>query len=559
MTLQVRLSLIVIFLGLGLAVALGKASVLQLVRGPALKELAERQYTRSTQYSNFRGDIVDREGRLLATSVGVHSLYAEPRRMNHPDKVARALKQAIPSLSNAQLERLSSDRSFVWLARRLEPNISHKIEDLQLEGIGIAMEEQRFYPNHGLLGQTLGFVSIDEEPLGGIEQAFERYLRPKTWDTLSLQDARGKPIRSYLAPNQEDLWGDTVALTIDRNIQFMTEEILSQTLQKHGAKSAWAIVMKPKTGEILALANVPLMNPNKPEKNSQARRNNAISWTGEPGSTFKILTFAAALDLNLLDPDEKIYCEKGQWKLDHLTIRDISKKEWLSPSEIFTYSSNIGTFKIAERIGKERLYKYLKRFGFGELPGLNLLEEARGSITQPDTWGQARFANISFGYGIMSSSLQMAAFISAVANGGIKVVPQILKNIQKSNGDTYNPLARYAPVRILSESAAKELTQIMIQDTQAEGSGKRAAIPGILVAGKTGTAEKLLDSGKYAKNLNISSFAGFAPADNPEIVALVSVDEPKGIAFGGYVAAPAWRQIVEAALLQTNNRLDKDL
>lgn len=555
MSLKIRLWVILAILALGLMVALAKAGILQIIRGPALKELAERQYSRTTQYSSFRGDIVDCHGRLLATSVGVHSLYAEPRRMNRPDLVAKSLKNAVPSLTSNQLERLSTDRSFVWLSRRLDPNISHKIEELKLDGIGISQEEQRFYPGHGLLGQTLGSVSIDGQAMGGIEQAFARYLKPKTWSALSLQDARARPIRSYLAPSQEDLWGDQITLTIDRNIQFVAEEVLTQTVRNHGAKGGWAIVMRPKTGEILALANVPLMNPNKPDKNSTARRNMAIARTGEPGSTFKMVTFAAGFDLDLIKPDEKIYCEKGVWPLDALTIRDVSKKEWLTPSEIFKYSSNIGTFKIAQRIGKERLYEAIKRFGYGELPGLNLLEEARGSVSKPETWGQARFANVSFGYGIMASNLQMAMMISTIANGGVRVAPKILKNIQRSNGDIYNPLPKYQPVRVLSAQAAKAMTQIMIEDTEGDGSGKRAAIAGIKVAGKTGTAEKLSESGRYAKHLNLSSFAGFAPADNPEIVAIVTIDEPKGIAYGGYVAAPAWKEIVEAALIQTGGML----
>ncbi len=554
MNLKIRLYIIVTLLALGLGVALIKAGFLQLVRGSALKELAERQYSRVTHYSSFRGDIVDRQGRLLATSVGVHSLYAEPRRMNRPDQVAKTLKHAMPSLTNAQLERLSSDRSFVWLARRLDPNISRRIEDLKLDGIGVSQEEQRFYPNHGLLGQTLGFVTIDGQSLGGVERAFERYLKPKSWSALSLQDARNRPIRSYLAPNSEDLWGDQITLTIDRNVQFVAEEVLAQTVRAHGAKGGWAIVMKPKTGEILALANVPLINPNKHEKNSIAKRNNAISRTGEPGSTFKMVTFATAYDLGLIHPEEKIYCEKGKWDLGYMVIKDIIAKEYLTPEEIFKYSSNIGTYKIAQRIGKDKFYEAIKRFGYGELPGLNLLEEARGYVSKPETWGLARFANVSFGYGIMASSLQMALMVSTIANGGVRVPPKILKNIQRANGEVYNPLPEYRPVRVLSEQAAQAMTQIMVSDTES-GTGKRAAIAGVKVAGKTGTAEKLSESGRYAKHLNLSSFAGFAPADNPQIVALVTIDEPRGVAFGGYVAAPAWREIVEAALIQEGSVL----
>lgn len=550
MSLKIRLSIIFALLSLGLVVGAVKAGILQLARGGALKELAERQYARSARYSNFRGDIFDRKGRLLATSVGVQSVYAEPRRMNRPDQVSKALAHAMPTLPKSELERLSSDRSFVWLARRIDPNLANRIADLKLEGIGISEEEQRFYPNHGLLGQTLGFVSIDGQSLGGVEKAFERYLKPRVWSTLSLQDARGKPIRSYLAPDQEDLWGDQITLTIDRNIQFVAEEALAKTIKTHGAKAGWAIVMKPQTGEILALANVPLVNPNRPGKNINALRNNVVSRTGEPGSTFKMVTFSAALDLGLINPEEKIYCEKGVWDLGYMKIRDVSKKEWLTPGEIFKYSSNIGTFKIAQRVGKEKLYETIKKFGYGELPGLNLAEEARGSVSKPETWHQTRFANLSFGYGLMASSLQIATMVNTIANGGIRVAPRLLKEIKKPNGEIYNPLPRYAPVRVIRPEAAKILTEFMVQDTEGDGSGKRAAIEGIKVAGKTGTAEKLSASGRYAKHLNVSSFVGFAPADNPQIVAMVAIDEPQGTAFGGYVAAPAWREIVEAALLQ---------
>ncbi|MBH1989081.1 MAG: penicillin-binding protein 2 [Myxococcaceae bacterium] len=550
MKLPTRLSIVAGLLGLGLLIGAVKASILQLARGSALKELAERQYLRSIRYSHFRGDIADRKGRLLATSVALHSVYAEPRKMNHPDRVARALKSALPSLTKIDLERLFSDRSFSWLARRIDPNTSAEIADLKLEGIGISEEEQRFYPNHALLGQTLGFVSIDGESLGGIEHAFERYLKPKVWNTLTYQDARAKSIRTYVAPHQEDLRGDQITLTIDRNIQYETEEILKETVKNHHAKAGWAIVMKPKTGEILALANVPLVNPNRPGKNLSLWRNNAISRTGEPGSTFKMVTFSAAMDLGLLQPDEKINCEKGVWDLGYITIRDVSKREWLTPGEIFKYSSNIGTFKLAQRVGKERLYEMIRQFGYGELPGLNMAEEAKGYVSKPETWASSRFANLSFGYGLMASSLQVVNMVNTIANGGVRVAPQILKEIKKSNGETYHPLLSNPSVRILKPETAKLLTHYMIQDTESDGSGKRAAIEGIRVAGKTGTTEKLGASGRYAKNLNISSFVGFAPAEHPEIVALVAIDEPKGIAYGGYVAAPAWKRIVEAALLQ---------
>ena len=551
MSAKVRLYLVATLLALGLGIALTKAGTLQLLRGSKLKHLAERQYIRPKLYGNYRGDILDRKGRLLASSVSVDSVYAEPKRINNATQVVKSLGKAI-RLNRVQIEKLSSDRSFIWLKRRIDPNTANKVRNMDLEGIGLAEERQRFYPNHGLLGQTLGFVSIDGQSLGGIEQAFERYLKPKSWKTLALQDARGNPIRQHVSPPEEALAGNDIMLTIDRNIQSVTEEILQKTVKKHGAKAGWAIVMKPKTGEILALANVPLMNPNRPSKHDQkARRNNAISLTREPGSTFKIMTFAAAYDLGLVKPDEKIYCEKGRWNLGYMTIKDVSKKEWLTPAEIFKYSSNIGTYKIAERIGPKRLYETIKKFGFGELPGLHLLEEAPGFVSNYKSWHKTRFANMSFGYGLMASPLQVVMMVNTIANDGLKVSPAILKGIHKHGADTLaNPLPSSAPIQVISKEAAQAVKNMMLVEYGHKGSARRAAIPGMLIAGKTGTAEKLDDTGRYNKKLNISSFVGFAPANNPQIVALVSIDEPQGIAFGGYVAAPAWREVVEAALLE---------
>ncbi len=555
MSLKIRIYLVASFLALGLAIGLIKAGLLQLGRGKQLGELSERQYARFKKYSSYRGDIVDRHGRLLASSVSVDSIYAEPRKMSEPALVTRVLAKHI-SLDAEQKEKLSSDRSFIWLQRRIDPNTAANIRKLDLEGVGLSEEEQRFYPNHGLLGQTLGFVSMDGYSLGGVEQAFDHYLKPKSWSTFSYQDARGNGVRDVVAPPPEALGGSQIALTIDRNIQAVAEEVLTQTVQTHRAKAGWAIVMKPKTGEILALANVPLMNPNRPSgRDINARRNNAIARTGEPGSTFKMATFAAGLDLGLIKPDEKIYCENGKWDLGYITIKDVTKKEWLTPTEVFTYSSNIGTFKIAERVGRERLYEVIKRFGYGEIPGLHLLEEAKGYVSKPDTWHKTRFVNVSFGYGIMASPLQLASMVSTVANGGLKVPPRILKGIQNVDGSYENPIKSPEPMRVISEAAAKALTDMMVADTEGTGTGKRAAIEGVKVAGKTGTAEKVGPNGRYDKTLNVSSFVGFAPADNPEIVALVSIDEPKGIAYGGYVAAPAWKQIVEAALLAENSVL----
>lgn len=542
-------TLILILLCSGLAIAWFKAGMLQLIRGDSLKHLSERQYLRSLSYPGYRGDILDRNGKLLSTSVPVESIYAEPRKIEHPKTAAEQIKKIDPRIPQKAIDRLSSDRSFIWLARRVDPNISSQIEDLSINGIGLAKEERRFYPNHTLLGQTLGLLSIDGIALSGIEKSYNDYLQPKPWNTIAWNDARGKNLRQNIAPDQNVLRGNNLTLTIDLDIQYVAEQALLRAVSEHGAKGGWAIVIEPKTGEVLALANVPLVNPNYTTNVSpEQRRNNAVSRTGEPGSTFKMLTFAAAFDAGVITPEDQIFCENGVWDLGYMKIRDISKKEWLTPGEIFKYSSNIGTFKIAEKVGKEKLYDTIKKLGFGSSPGLNLIEEAKGYVSEPKTWGKARFANISFGYGIMASSFQMAMTAATIANGGIHVPPRIVLDSTPIKPST----------RVLSEKAATALTALMIEDT-VSGTGKRAAISGISVAGKTGTAEKLGENtGRYDKSLNMSSFVGFAPADKPTIVAMVVIDEPKGVAYGGIVAAPAWREIVRTALAKQGHFFSED-
>jgi len=529
--------LLVLFLIAGL-----KAARLQLQLGDSLSRLSKLQTSRQIQYSGTRGDILDRNGHILSTTVAVSSIYGEPRKISDSQtkKVAAELTRILPNPPADLADKLDSNKSFVWILRRADPNIVNKVLAAKLDGISLMKETRRFYPNHALLGQVLGLVTVDGAPTSGIEKALNSELDPKTWRTLSLVDAKGDSLRRSPAPDPRELSGSDIILTIDRDIQYIAEETLLKTVREHKAKGGWAIVMKPKTGEILALANVPLFNPNVPSSSAkEALRNQAISRTGEPGSTFKMVTFASAFDNNIISPDDMIDCENGTYDLGYMTIKDVSKKGQISVTDVFKYSSNIGTFKIAEKVGPERLYATIKKLGFGESPGLGLVEEARGSVAEPSKWGKTRFANISFGYGLMATSLQLLQVASVVANDGMLVPPRIVE------GHIQNP----QPKRVLSEKAAKLLKAIMLADTSIGGTGRRADIQGIQVAGKTGTAEKVDPAtGRYSKTHNLSSFVGFAPADSPEIAAIVVIDEPGGIAYGGYVAAPAWQRIVSAAL-----------
>jgi cell division protein FtsI (penicillin-binding protein 3) len=537
---RVRLLVIAGAIALLFIVAALKAAMLQLGKGEALLSLSRQQTSRPVQYSGTRGDILDRNGHILSTSVVMSSIYAEPRTISDPAKVSAQLARLLPGPNDDLAERLNSNKSFVWVLRRADPNIVNRILGSKIDGLKVMKETRRFYPNHALLGQVLGLVTIDGEPIGGVEKALNNDLEPKSWRTLALADAKGDSLRQYLAPDPRDLSGSDIMLTIDRDIQYIAEETLLKTVKEHRAKGGWAIVIKPKTGEILALANVPLFNPNLPSSSSQeGLRNQAISRTGEPGSTFKMVTFASAFENGLITPDDMINCENGTYNLGFMTIKDIVKKGSISVTDVFKYSSNIGTYKIAEKVGPERLYQTIKKLGFGEVPGLGLIEEARGFVSKPSSWGKSRFANVSFGYGLMATSLQMLQVAAAVANDGILVPPKIVVGLESDA----------APRRVLSEKAAAFIKALMWADTKSGGTGKRADIQGIDVAGKTGTAEKVdPETGKYSKTHNLSSFVGFAPVNSPEIAAIVVIDEPGGIAYGGFVAAPAWQGIVSAAL-----------
>ncbi len=528
------------FLCAGLIVAWAKAGMLQLRRGEALKELADRQTLRPLGYSAGRGSIYDRNGRLLAQSVPMDSVYAEPRRIENVTKAARDLAKITGLSESALRTKLKQNRSFVWIARRVEPSIAQRVRSLSLTGIGLIQEEKRFYPNHAILGQLLGTVSVDGDGIGGIEQAFDKYLKPKAWKTLVYGDARGNSVRPGLAPTQKELAGGDVHLTIDSDLQNITEEVLQKAVETAGAKGGWALVIVPSTGEILAVANVPIMNPNEPSQVPQElRRNRAIAESFEPGSTFKLAIFAAALDAEVITPETRINCENGKMRVGNVVISDITKKEWLRAAEILKYSSNIGAYKVAEKVGKKRLAAMMRGLGFGSATGLNIVEEGRGQVTDPATWGLARFINISFGYGFMATTMQLLGMVSTVANGGMKVAPKIVMSA---------PVVK--DVRVMKKKAAKALTEIMVEVTENGGTGHRAQIHGIRVAGKSGTAEKVDEhTARYNKSKNRSSFIGFAPAENPEIAAVVVIDEPKGIAYGGRVAAPAWQEIVESALV----------
>lgn len=529
-----------------------KAGRLQLVLGEDLRSLAENQYLRRVQLAAPRGDITDRHGRPLAVSVPAWSVSARPALVEDKPGAAQGLALALGVDAREIQKKLEGGKKFVWLKRRASADVADAVRALGVPGVELKQEMRRTWPQKTAAGQLLGLVDVDGKPRGGAERAFDESLQGRASSGAALADNKGDRIALALDGGELDLdllEGDDVALTIDLSIQHEAEEALAAAIKENQAKAGWAVVLDVRTGAVLAAANAPSYNPNAPDP--ERARNRAFAEAFEPGSIFKIATFAAALDGGVLKGGDRIFCENGRYQLGKHVIHDTHKADWLTATEVFQQSSNIGTLKIAQRVGEDGMKAALARYGFGARPGTGLVDESAGRLPAAGRWGDARLATVSFGHGVLVTALQMASFVQAVANDGVRKAPFLLDHATSSAGE----VVATAPIddgeAIMSPEAARALTDIMKTVAHEGGTGTLAAIPGIEIAGKTGTAEKVDPlTRRYSKDLHLSSFIGFAPADAPRVVAVVVVDEPKGQHFGGLVAAPAWRRIVERALVE---------
>jgi cell division protein FtsI (penicillin-binding protein 3) len=547
-----RVFAVFLILGTGLVTLAWKSGRLQLVLGDDLRGLAENQYLRKVQLAAPRGDITDRHGRPLAVSVPAWSVSARPALVEDKQGAAQALAAALGVDKAEILAKLTGEQKFVWLKRRASADVADAVRGLAIPGVELKQEMRRMWPQKSAAGQLLGMVDVDGRARGGVEQAFDESLQGRAASVAALADNKGDRIA---LPDEQGgvdldlLEGDDVVLTLDLAVQHEAEEALAAAVKEHNAKAGWALAMDARTGAVLAVANAPAYNPNAPT--TEGARNRVFAEAFEPGSIFKMATFAAALDAGVVKPDDRIFCEDGRYQLGKHVIHDTHKAGWLTALEVFQQSSNIGTLKIAQRLGEEKMKDALARYGFGQRPGTGLSDESPGRLPSQDHWGEARLATVSFGHGVLVTALQMASLAQAVANDGVRKTPYLLDHTAASTGE----VVRTAPVDdgevIMSKDAARTLREIMKSVSHEGGTGTLAAIPGIEVAGKTGTAEKVDPvTHRYSSDLHLSSFVGFAPADDPRVVAIVVLDEPKPQHFGGIVAAPAWRRIVERALVE---------
>jgi cell division protein FtsI (penicillin-binding protein 3) len=545
-----RIRAVGVFLGACALFVIGRAAHLQLVDGERYAQVALRQATLSASINAKRGVIKDRHGAELAITVDVDSVFAEPKKIDDPATASLQLARVLEMPASKIAEKLTKDRGFVYLKRRVNPLVAERVRALQIRGVSTSPEPKRFYSNRELAAHVLGFTSLEGEGRAGIEKQFDGDLRGKTYELPGLRDALGKTVFSEGFVPHAILEGADVELTIDRQIQDAAEQALKEAVESSRGKAGVAIVLEPKSGDLLALASYPTFNPNNLKSSTpEVELDRAVSAAYEPGSTMKMVTIAGALEERVIAPDDRIDCEGGRFKIGKRTINDSHHGYGeLSISEIMKVSSNVCSAKIGLELGASRLHRWLLRFGFGDKTGVELPGELRGYVRPHEEWREIGLANVAFGQGLTVTPLQIVQAAATIANDGFRVRPRVVSALVDKSGHRTEP-ERPEKERVLSEAAAREVRAMMMEVTKKGGTAEGAQIPGFDVAGKTGTAQKIDPVTKaYSHELYVASFVGFVPAKKPEVAILVLVDEPRTSIFGGVVAAPAFRRIAVAAL-----------
>ncbi|MBZ5535250.1 MAG: hypothetical protein LAO31_04780 [Acidobacteriia bacterium] len=519
---------------------------LQVVRHGEMMDKALRQQQHVVNIVPHRGVIYDRQHRELAISVDVDSLAAWGSQIKDPKSLAHSLARLLHMDPNEIESKLSSTRGFVWIKRKLEKPEADAVRALNLKGLEFIKECKRFYPKRELAAQVLGYVGLDNEGLGGIEHYYDSKIKGAPGHFFVLVDARRQ---RYGRRESSRFPGDDAILTIDENIQYIAQKALDAAMEATRSEGGTAIVMNPRTGEILALANSPDFNPNSYKAtHPDTWKNRAVQSIYEPGSTFKIITVAAALEEGLTRPDEVIDCQMGAIVLAGHTIHDHERLGALTVNQIIEKSSDVGAIKLGLRLGDERLYKFIRAFGFGSPTGVDVPGEARGIARDPSQWSKISVGAISMGQEVGVTPLQLLRAVSTIANDGVAVRPYLAKSIVDANGKLV--LSNTPQYEQVISARTAVMMKKMLEGVVLEGTGRKARLEGYTAAGKTGTAQKTdPQTGRYYHNKYVASFAGFTPVNNPELAIIVVLDSPEGYLHqGGQVAAPVWKEIAEQTL-----------
>ena len=557
---RARLGILCAILLVAAVLVVRRAWEVTVVHGPGLSALAEQQQLREIRIAPKRGTIYDRHGAELAVSVDVESVYANPRTMRsqHVDLAQASLRLAsVLGVDRAAIQRRLEavdqrglPRYFVWIDRQVTPAEADAVRALAIPGVELTAEARRYYPNRELASHLLGFADIDGVGIEGLELSMEERLRGSARPVPALRDRRGRVVFSDQLLDERAAQGDDLYLTIDKTIQHVTERELALAVRTFEAQAGSVVVMDPRTGEILAMANYPTYDPNEPaQAPASHRRNRAITDRFEPGSTVKPFVVGAALATGVLQSEQSIDCGHGVMDIGDDRIRDTHVFDTLTPAEILTHSSNIGAARIGQMLGRASLYRSLRRFGFGEPTGLPLPGETGGILRHHSRWYELDLATISFGQGFSSTTIQLAAAMSAIANGGRLMEPRLVRRVVDAHGGVVEEGLPRVSRQVLPRPTARLVGDMLTAVTGDSGTGLEAAIDGYLVAGKTGTAQKAdYVHGGYADGRFMASFVGFVPAQDPRLVIAVVIDEPMVDHYGGTVAGPVFRRIGQAAL-----------
>jgi cell division protein FtsI (penicillin-binding protein 3) len=504
---------------------------------------AQRQQQRTIEVAPQRGGIYDRQMNPLAMSMGVDSVFAVPSELSEPKMVASLLARVLRLDGEDLGGRFQAMHSFCWVKRKVTTEEALRVRDLNLKGVYFERETKRFYPKGELAAQVVGYVGLDDTGLGGLEFALDQEIKGKPGRVLLASDARRRIFHSTDWPGTP---GKSIVLTLDEKIQYIAEKALAEAVDNAHAAGGVAIVQNSNTGEILALANQPTFNPNEFGISSAAARlDRAVGWVYEPGSTFKLVTISAAIEENLTNPQEVIDCQNGSIVLAGHTIHDHKHFGDLSVTDVMAKSSDVGAIKLGLRLGEDRFYRYVRGFGLGTKTDIELPGEERGLLKPPSRWSGLTIGEMSMGQEVGVTPLQMVTAFSAVANGGILFQPRIVHDVYLSAHHDALPPATGR--RVISEHTAELMRQILGAVVD-HGTGVPARLAGYTSAGKTGTAQKIDENGRYSKSRYVASFIGFAPATRPAVTILVVVDAPVGAHHGTEVAAPVFRSIAEQTL-----------
>jgi cell division protein FtsI (penicillin-binding protein 3) len=540
-----RIRLLLAAFVLVFAGTLARAVWLQGVKAGTLGRMAQNQHREIQKIPATRGTVYDRDGIRLAIGEQATTVFADPRQVTNPRGVARTAQRIfgrkVVDANALYPQLLDRTKGFVYIARKADAGAAAAFVKRGFDGVDVYPEERRAYPQHAVAASVLGFAGVDNEGIAGLEYGFDKLLRGRPGVQTIVKDPFGRAIDTISSTPEHE--GSDLFLTIDHTIQAQAESVLRETIHDWGAKAASAIVLDPRNGEILAMANAPTYDANNFSRvNPDRTRNRAVTDLYEPGSTFKLVTVSAALSEGLVTPQTQFVLPYSIHVADR-TVRDAEPRETetMSVAQILTRSSNVGAVTLGERLGKERLATWIDRYGFGETTGVDFPGESQGLVLPPDRWSGSTIGNVPIGQGIAVTPIQMASAYAMVANGGTWIQPHLVKKVAGHR------LPKPRERRILSPAVDSQIAA-MLQNVVADGTGVEAQIAGYKVAGKTGTAQVPDGNGRYAPGKYVASFVGFVPASKPRLVILVKVQEPTRAIWGGSVAAPAFAKIARFCL-----------